>query len=181
MIRAQRNETFRRSCTDTGYGNWWGRYADTRHMYSGRDGMQRRGRRGLRGEEGVDGRVALIYSHVLAIVSPGFDCPCCLENYRARRIPPRHLQAEVRALRFRNIAALSDQQDVSCVIASQLPSYIRVNYKRTLLHTAGTTAVLQWRTMTVGVVTRCALQSIAGRSRAICEKIVCCTFALSYL
>jgi len=46
---------------------------------------------------------ALIYSHVLAIVSPGFDCPCCLENYRARLIPRRHLQAEVRALRFRNI------------------------------------------------------------------------------
>jgi len=65
-------------------------------MYSGCDGM-------LRGADGGEARgAALIYSHVSAIVSPGFDCPCCLENYRARLIPRRHLQAEVRA-RFRNV------------------------------------------------------------------------------
>lgn len=88
MIRA--HETFHRSCTDTGNGNWWGRYADTRHMYSAmRRGMLRRW--GRRGDS------ALIYSHVLAIVSPGFDCPCCLENYRARWIPSRDIcKAEVR-------------------------------------------------------------------------------------
>lgn len=46
-------------------------------MYSGCDGV-REGRV-------TGGQVALIYSHVLAIVSPGFDYPYCLENYRARR------------------------------------------------------------------------------------------------
>lgn len=125
MIRAQR-ETFAGPVQILG-------------MVIGEAGMQIRATCILdatgRGREGR-GRAALIYSHVLAIVSPGFDCPCCLENYRARRIPPRHLQAEVRALRFRNIAALSGQQDMPCVIASQLPSCIHDNYKRRL-HTAG--------------------------------------------
>lgn len=122
-------------------------------MYSGCDGMQRWGGEEDRGRRENE-RAALIYSHVLAIVSPGFDCPCCLENYRARRILPRHLQAEVRTLRFRNIAALSDRQDVLCVIASQLPSYIRVNYKRMLYMTS----VLQ--RPTVNVVTCCVLYSL---------------------
>lgn len=75
-----------------------------------------------------DGGGALIYSHVLAIVSPGFDCPCCLENYRARWIPLWHLQAEVRALRFRNIVGPAGCAMCDCF--PQLPSYIRVNYKR---------------------------------------------------
>lgn len=65
---------FTGACIDTGHGNWRGRYADTRHMYSDRQERDTEGE----GRAGV-----LIYSHVLAIVSPEFDCSCCLENYES--------------------------------------------------------------------------------------------------
>lgn len=71
MIRAQR-ETFAGPVQILG-------------MVIGEVGMQIRATCILDAMAGTaGGSVALIYSHVLAIVSPGFDCPCCLENYRAR-------------------------------------------------------------------------------------------------
>lgn len=53
----------RRSCTDTGNGNWWGRYADTRHMYSGCDGQ------GAGGEEGGAARAREGRTNILTRVS----------------------------------------------------------------------------------------------------------------
>lgn len=70
---------------------------------------------GAGGERERGKGAALIYSHVLAIVFPGFDCPVLPgELSSPLDAVVRHLQAEVRY----DSETLSGQQDAPCVIAS---------------------------------------------------------------